>query len=119
MSAKMTAEEVAIMIRARQLVRDKGLAPDADVTAICKAAGISRKTGYQWAEKHTTGAVEQQKRLESQLTQIKAEHDKLQKDYEWISFENRGHKLAWEIHRVDEWLAIKKNTSTNKQNKRP
>jgi len=117
-SNKMTAEEVAIMIRARQLLRDKDLAPDADVTAICKAAGISRKTGYQWAERHTIGAIEQKKHLESQLAQIAAEHAKLQKDYDWISFENRGRKLAWEIHRVDEWLALKKSTSTKMKNKK-
>jgi hypothetical protein len=117
-SDKMTAEEVAIMIRARQLLRAKGFSLDADVTAICKAAGISRKTGYQWAEKHTIGAIEQKKHLESQLTQIKADHDKLQTDYDWISFENRGRKLAWEIHRVDELLALKKSTSTKKKNKK-
>ena len=35
MSVEMTAEEVSIMIRARQLFREKGLAPNADISEIC------------------------------------------------------------------------------------
>ena len=51
MGEKLTAEEVATLIRARKIAKAKGLRPDLDVKAICEAGGISRKTGYQWAEK--------------------------------------------------------------------
>jgi hypothetical protein len=59
MSVQMTAEKVAIMIRARQIFREKGLAPNADISEICQAAGISLESVYQWAEKHVENVSEQ------------------------------------------------------------
>ena len=52
MSVEMTSEEVLIMIRACQLLREKGLVPNTDISEICQDAGISRESVYQWAEKH-------------------------------------------------------------------
>jgi transposase-like protein len=119
MSEELTPEEVAILIRARQLLKKKGLSPDVDVSQICKTAGVSRKTGYQWAQKHGSESNrERQKDLKQKLARLQADHDQLKKDYEWISYENRGRKLAWEIHHVDELLALKKNTSTSQTDKK-
>ncbi len=108
MAKELTPEEVAVMIRARQIQRDKGLDKDADISNICQSAGVSRKTGYQWADKYAGKTAQREKELEDQLTQLRAEHEKLKKDYDWVSFENDGRKLAWKIHEVDEWLASKK-----------
>lgn len=116
MSESLSPEQVAILIRARQILKDKGLAADTDISGICKAAGISRKTGYQWAEKQSS--AERQKDLEEKLAQLESDYDKLRKDFDEVSFENRGRKLAWEIHRVDELLAAKKNTSVSKKSKK-
>ena len=80
MSVEMTAEEVAIMIRARQIFREKGLAPNAGISEICQTAGISRETVYQWAEKHAENVSEQKKTVEDELTQLKAEHARLEKE---------------------------------------
>jgi hypothetical protein len=102
MSEKMTPEEVAVMIRARKIAKENGLSPDADVSEICKAAGVARKTGYQWTEKYVGCGVEKQQALEKELERIKSDYAALEKDFEQVSFENRGRKLAWEIHRVDE-----------------
>ena len=118
MSDSLGPEEAAILIRARRIQKDKGLVEDIDITGICKAAGISRKTGYQWAEKYARDSVEEQKVLEEQLAKLQAEHAKLKEDFAFVSFENRGRKLAWEIHRVDELLEAKKNTSTRKPKKK-
>ena len=118
MAKELTSEEVAIMIRARQIQRDKGLDKDADISNICQSAGVSRKTGYQWADKYAGKSAQKEKELEEQLAQLRAEHEQLKKDYDWVSFENDGRKLAWEIHEVDEWLARKKNTSKSKQKKK-
>jgi len=119
MSDELSPEEVAIMIRARQLLRKKGLAADADVTEICKAAGVSRKTGYQWAEKYDSKRAEAKSQsIEQRLKKLQADHEKLQKAYEWESVKNRGFELAWEIHGVDEWLASKKNTSRHHSGKK-
>jgi gas vesicle protein len=117
MSVEMTAEEVAIMIRARQLFREKGLAPNADISEICQAAGISRKTGYQWAEKHAENVSEQKKPIENELAQIQEEYARLKKEFDQISLENRGRKLAWEIHGVDAYLASKKSTMSSRKKK--
>jgi transposase-like protein len=119
MAKSLTPEEVSILIRARQIQRDKGLDKDFDVSSVCREAGVSRKTGYQWTEKHTPDPANQdRKELEEKLARLQAEYDQLKKDYEEVDFENRARKLAWEIHHVDELLADKKNTSASKTKKK-
>ncbi len=118
MAKELTPEEWAIMIRARRIQRDKGLDKDVDISNICQSAGVSRKTGYQWADKYARKSAQREKELEEQLNTLKSEHEQLKKDYDWVSFENDGRKLAWEIHEVDAWLASKKNTSKSKQKKK-
>jgi len=109
MDKKLTADEVAALIRARQLLKQKGLPLDADIKTICQHAGISRKTGYQWVQKDAdAGAQETQLRYE--IDQLKAEHENLKKRFDDVDFENEGRKLAWEIHEVDKMLAQKKST---------
>jgi transposase len=119
MTESLSAEEVAILIRARQIQKDKGLDKDFDVSSVCQKAGVSRKTGYQWAQRHSPEAAGQsRKELEEKLARLQAEHEKLKEDYEQVDFENRARKLAWEIHHVDELLAAKKNTSQGQTNKK-
>jgi len=110
MAENLTQEEVSLLIRARQLVKDKGLNKDSDVKSICEAAGISRKTGYQWAS-NVKSADEEARSLREELCRLKAEHEELKKRYERAQWENEGRKLAWEIHGVDELIAAKKNTT--------
>lgn len=118
MAEKLSPQEVAILIQARKILKTRGLAKDVDVKAICKAAGISRKTGYQWANKLGDAPEEQEEYLRQELARIQAEHQELKKRYDDLRFENEGRKLAWEIHGVDELLATKKNTTTKRQRKK-
>jgi len=113
----LSPEEVAIVIRCRQILKSKGIAADAAIAGICKAAGVSRKTGYQWVEKHIDSHKDHYKQLEAKLEKLQCDYDKLKKDNDRLGFENRAHKVAWEIHRVDELLADKKNTIGNKKKK--
>ena len=118
MSESFLPEEVAIVIRGRQILKSKGLSPDTDVSGICKAAGVSRKTGYKWTEKHLDNQKDPHRELEAKLVEFQSEHDKLKKENDRLGFENRAHKLAWEIHRVDELLAGKKSPAGNKRKKK-
>jgi len=120
MNKTLSPEEVAILIRSRQILKEKGLSPDTDVSGVCEAAGVSRKTGYKWAEKHlgNDDDKQQQKELAAELQKLKNDYDQLKKDYDQVSFENRGRKLAWEIHHVDELLAEKKSTTDSKKGKK-
>lgn len=86
-----------------------------NVSEICEAAGISRKTGYEWVEKTIESSLKKQKELQGELGRLKAEHEKLKADLDQVSFENEGRKLAWEIHEVDKWVASKKNTLGRKK----
>jgi len=104
------------MIRARQIQREKRL--PSDVNHAKGVTGISRKTGYEWAEKVMQGSVLRQKELEEKVSQLEAQHERLKKDYDDVNFENEGRKLAWEIHEVDKWLGSKKNTLNRKGKKR-
>ncbi len=118
MSEKLTPEEVALLIRARRLLKEKGLSPDTDIKSLCEEVGISRKTGYQW-EKQLDLAGSEDEVLRREYNQLKAEHEKLKKDYSDVRFENEGRKVAWEIHEVDKLLAEKKSiTGRGKKKKR-
>jgi predicted DNA-binding transcriptional regulator AlpA len=108
MPEKLTSQEVAILIRARRLLKEKGLSPDTDIKSLCEKAGISRKTGYQWEKQLDLPHCEDEG-LRREYKQLKAEHEKLKKDYSDIRFENEGRKVAWEIHEVDKLLAEKKS----------
>ena len=113
----VTPEEVAVMIRARQLLRKKGLSPDADVTTICEHAGISRKTGYQWADKlESAGSQsEEANRLRQENERLKEEYAELKKHCEDLRFENEGRKIAWKIHGIDEFIADKKKATVSRK----
>lgn len=106
---KLSREDVAVLIRARQLSRQAGINPDADIKAICEEAGISRKTGYQWADKLGDGfSGDRERELLTDLNRMKIEKERLEKELGDARFEIEGRKLAWEIHRVDELLEEKK-----------
>ena len=118
MPKKLTPEEVAIVIRSRQILKDKGLPASADVTRVCREAGISRKTGYQWANKFGDPSGVQAEALRQELDRLKAEQAKLKADYEDLCIENEGRKLAWEIHGVDDLLS-QKNTMVSRKRRKP
>ncbi len=110
-------EDVAMMIIARQIARKSGLSADADIKTICEHAGVSRKTGYQWADKFRDSDKKEQQ-MELELAKVKAEKEKLEKELNDLRFENEGRKLAWEIHDVDELLKKKNNIASRKSKKR-
>ena len=99
-----------MLIKGRKVLRDRGIDLDADVTTICDAGGISRKTGYQWTNQAGPEAQKKSDELQEELDRLKAEKKELEKRYDDILFENEGRKLAWEIHGVDELIRSKKNT---------
>jgi len=107
---RLSAEEVAILIKARQIQKAKGLDKDADVKSICEAAGVSRKTGYQWS-KNLELPAQGSDGPEEELSGLKREYEELKKKCIRLEALNEGHRLAWEIHDVDELLASKKNTT--------
>jgi hypothetical protein len=111
MKERWAEQEIGIVIRARKILKEKGLPKDVDVKGICEAAGISRKTGYQWASKLEAGPSSQEQDLREELSRLKAENEELKRRHDDIQFENEGRKLAWKIHGVDELLANKKNTT--------
>lgn len=107
MADKLQPDEAAILIRGRKIINAKGLSRDVDVTSICDLAGVSRKTGYQWADKVESGEKEASE-LREELERLREEHEKLKELFDDMRFENEGRKLAWKIHKVDELLAEKK-----------
>ena len=117
MSKELSRDEVAALIRARKIIKGRGLSKDVDVKTICEAAGISRKTGYQWADKLESAV--KQKHVEDSLRQeierLKANNAELEKRCDDVRFENEGRKIAWEIHDVDELIAAKKNTTKSRE----
>jgi len=76
MDKKLKADEVALLIRARKLLKEKGLPKDIDVSGICEAAGVSRKTGYEW-ESRLTKADELVLALEQENEELKKKHAEL------------------------------------------
>ena len=118
MSERLTPEEVAAVIKARKILKARGFSPDTDVKTICEAAGISRKTGYQRANKEIAASDSKEQALREQLEQLKAAHEDLKKRFDDVRFENEGRKIAWEIHEVDKMLAEKKSTTDKIKSKK-
>ena len=120
MSNELSSDEVAILVRARQISKEKGLAYDADVKTICEQAGISRKTGYQWTKKYCNQSNDSDSVLIEELDQAKKKYSLLEKNYDDLRFENEGRKLAMEIHGFNEFLASqKKSTMKYQKRKKP
>lgn len=118
MSENLSRDEVALLIRGRRILRDRGLKLDADVKTICEAAGISRKTGYQWSEQFGPEARRREESLSGELARLREEKALLEKRNDDLNFENEGRKLAWEIHGVEEFIRSKKNTSRRDRKKK-
>jgi hypothetical protein len=117
MNGNLSQDEVGILIRGKKILRAKGLPIEADVKSICEAAGISRKTGYQWAGKLESAdrQNEVEHTLRQEIERLKAEHAELEKRYDDLRFENEGRKIAWKIHGLDEFIAGKKNTAISRK----
>jgi len=115
MSKELSRDEVAALIRARKILKARGFPKDVDVKTICEAAGISRKTGYQWADKLEGRQGDKLKEFQTKYERLKAEHEQLEKRYDDARFENEGRKIAWEIHHIDELIAAKKNAAQSRK----
>jgi len=118
MTDKFSSEEVAAVINARKILKERGFSPDTNVTTICRSAGISRKTGYQWANKLKASFDSQDESLQKEHEQLKKAHEDLKQRFDNVQFENEGRKVAWEIHEVDKLLAEKKSTTVKRKRKR-
>ncbi len=118
MTDKLSPEEVAAVIKARKILKERSFPPDTNVTTICRAAGISRKTGYQWANKLKASSDFQDESLRKEYEQLKKAHEDLKKRFDDVQFENEGRKIAWEIHGVDELLAEKKSIMAGQKKKK-
>jgi len=118
MTDKLSSGEVAAVINARKILKERGFPPDTDVTTVCRAAGISRKTGYQWAKKLKAPFDSQDESLRKEHEQLKKAHEDLKQQLDDMRFENEGRKVAWEIHEVDRLLAEKKSTTVKRKRKR-
>ena len=116
MEHELSPEDVAILIRAKRIQKEKGIKATT-VSDICSAAGISRKTGYAWAAQHETEHQEKQKVLSEELIDLQSSHKDLLQEHDELNFQHEGLKLAWKIHRVDELLASKKKAHTAERTK--
>jgi len=114
MNDRPTPAEVAMMIRARRLLKKYDLAPNADIKTICETAGTSRKTGYQWEQKYLDKPEREEETLRCELESLRAEHEALEKAFDDLRFENEGRKIAWKIHGGD-LLTGKKKLSSNRK----
>lgn len=112
---ELTSEEIKILIKASRLAREKGLKQATSVKEICKIAGISRKTGYQWLKDEEALIKKKEEELQ-QLIHLQVDHQKLLEKYARLRFENEGMHIAMEIHGMDE--VIKKKLAMNQKKKR-
>jgi len=77
-----------ILVKPRQILKEKGPAKDADVKGICERPGLSPKTRYQSA-KSLEILRDKAKVSEEELAQLKSEQEALE-------------ERAWEIHLIFE-----------------
>lgn len=118
MPKQLSADDVASVIKARKILKANEFDRNTDIKTLCEAAGISRKTGYQWANKLKAPFDSQDEFLRKEHEQLKKAHEDLKQRFDNVQFENEGRKVAWEIHEVDKLLAEKKSTTVNRKRKR-
>jgi len=116
MEHDLSSDDVAILIRAKRIQKEKGIEATS-VSDICSTAGISRKTGYKWAAQHETEQQDKQKALSEELATLQTTHEELLQNHDELHFQHEGLKLAWKIHRVDEMLVSQKKTNTARRAK--
>jgi transposase-like protein len=116
MAQDLSPDEVAILIRAKRIQKEKGIKATS-ISDICSTAGVSRKTGYKWAAQHETEQQDKQRALSEELSALQRTHEELVQNYDDLNFQHEGLQLAWKIHRVDEMLAKKKSTRRKKNKK--
>lgn len=112
---ELTSEEIKTFIKASQLARGKGIKQGASIKEICKIAGISRKTGYQWL-KDEEASVKNKEEEFQKLVHLKVDHQKLLQKHARLQFENEGMHIAMEIHGMDE--VIKKKLAMKQQKRK-
>ncbi len=117
MEHDLSPDDVAILIRAQRIQKEKGIKAS-NVSAICSTAGISRKTGYKWAAQHEREQQDKQKALTEELATLQSTHEELLQNHDELNFQHEGLKLAWKIHRVDDMLASQKKSKRRKKNKK-
>ncbi|WP_457553348.1 hypothetical protein [Desulfobacula sp.] len=76
MMEELKPEEVKTLIKASRLAREKGIKQGASIKEICKAGGISRKTGYQWLKDEEASIKKKEVELQK-LIHLKVDHQKL------------------------------------------
>lgn len=118
MPKQLSTDDVAAVIRTRKILKAKGFDRNTDIKTLCEAAGISRKTGYQRAQKVMQYADFKGQPVDTELEQLRAEYKDLKQQLDDVRFENEGRKVAWEIHEVDKLLAEKKSTTVKRKRKR-
>jgi len=118
MSQQLTPDEVAAVIQVRKILKQLGFPKDVDITSICQAAGISRKTAYQKANKLMRSSSAGKQADSDEFANLQQEHEELKERFDFLCFENEGRKLAWEIHHIDELLAEKKSNMAKLKNKK-
>jgi len=119
MSIKLTKEELSTIVNGRRILREKGLEPNTDVKTLCQEAGISRKTGYQWAGEHIVSDLSEKiNRLGSELKRHEKKCAATEKENGDLKFKLDCREAAWEIHGVDEWVSKKKSSKPRKSGQR-
>lgn len=116
MPKQLSADDVALVIKARKILKANEFDRNTDIKTLCEAAGISRKTGYQRARKMMQRA--ESKEEPAELKQLRSSYEDLKRQLDDVRFENEGRKVAWEIHEVDKLLAEKKSTTVKRKRKR-
>ena len=119
MSIKLTKEELSTVVNGRRILRKKGLNPNTDVKTLCQEAGISRKTGYQWADEHiVSDLLKKNKSFESELNRQKEKSATAEKESADLRFKIECHQVAMEIHGIDKHLLKKKGIIKRKSGRR-
>lgn len=115
MKEKLTHDEVNTLIKASQLVREKGI--KLNVKEICQQAGISRKTGYQWLKEEQKSNKKKEEEFQK-LVHMKVDHQKNMQEQSRLKFEIEGLRLAMEIHGMDNLKVTRKKKDIPQKRKR-
>ena len=92
-SCKVDKEEIATIIRCKEILKKIGHGRDLNIKRICEEIGISRKSAYGYDENQSKKAVDS-KQIGLSIKDIQQENQLLKQRLSAVELENEGLRIA-------------------------
>jgi hypothetical protein len=91
-----TKEEIALILQAAKLLKEKGSSQKINISTLCREAGISRKNAYKHKKRITISLDS----LEEKIQQLEKQNKQIQDKLKHSEVRAREADLNWELRNI-------------------